>query len=142
MKDYLITDLSLLDGTCYFELLAGEYKDNCWNEGSIFVEESYWSDFFDTVIAKYVPNYDYYDFIYVSKTECSLIADELGRLSITVSQVRNLEDLQEIISLYYFKEEFILDFEMEKKILSESYSFISKWFNEQSQLNGASVLGM
>nr|WP_314739299.1 hypothetical protein [uncultured Haemophilus sp.] len=142
MKDYIITDLSLLDGTCYFELLAGEYKDKCWNEGSVFVEESYWSDFFDSVIAKYVLNYDYYDFIYVSKTECALIADELDRLSSTVSQARDLEELQKVTNLYYFKEEFILDFEMEKRILSESYSFTSKWFNEQSHLNGASILGM
>lgn len=27
------------DGTCYFEFLPGIYRDKCWNEESVFMDE-------------------------------------------------------------------------------------------------------
>jgi hypothetical protein len=42
MKDIMeeiriITNKGELEGTCYIEVLPGPYREQCWNEGSLFV---------------------------------------------------------------------------------------------------------
>lgn len=142
MEQRILTDLSLLDGTEYFELLPGKYKGVCWNNGSLFIDALYWSDFLDFVITKHVSAYDYYEFTYLYPNECISIAAELSKLSISISQVENFEDLQRIRNIHYFSEEFNKNFALEKSFLSKFYLIISQWLNEQGQSDGATILGM
>ncbi len=69
-------------GTCYFEFMAGKFKNEHWNDNSIFIH----ADIFDelkliNVFLEIVPHFEYYYITEVSFDEWSrivLLANQKG----------------------------------------------------------------
>ena len=76
----LIRDKAELRGTCYFELLPGEYSGKCWNDGSVFLAEDVFG-LVEPIIARHEPRFDHYSFIGISPTTWERIIADLGWLA-------------------------------------------------------------
>jgi len=80
-----ITDRSLLEGTAYIEVMAGAYRNRCWNDGSLFFEEEVFG-YIEPTIEKYEPTYDHYAFTQISMRDWEKIikalADVRSRLEV------------------------------------------------------------
>ncbi len=72
----IITDKNELEGTCYFEILPGKYKGQCWKDCSIFLDEEVFS-LIEPAFERHVPNYDHYAFTDVSKEQWNMILNDL-----------------------------------------------------------------
>jgi hypothetical protein len=57
---------SELDGTAYFELLPGPYRDKCWCDGSRFMDEEAFG-FIEPIFRKLCPKYDHYAFTEIGR---------------------------------------------------------------------------
>jgi hypothetical protein len=57
----LIHDTAELDGTAYFELLPGPYRNQCWNPESIYLSESDF-DLIEPLFARHESQFDHFAF--------------------------------------------------------------------------------
>ena len=107
----IITDMKHLEGTAYVEILPGPYQDECWNEGSLFLDEESFG-FLERVIRRNVPKYDHYAFTKVEKSVWEQIIVELNALLMQVHQASTTSDFAENVYFYFkntesdFQEEF------------------------------------
>lgn len=76
----LIRSTSELHGTCYFEFLPGPYRDKCWNEGSVFLEEEVFG-LVEPIIARHEPQFDHFAFVNIRRTTWERIIAELDQVS-------------------------------------------------------------
>ena len=90
----LITDLTDLNGTCYFEFLPGIYSGKCWNEKSVFIDDHI-IGLIEPVFYRNINNYDHYSFMSADKETWLKITNELCELQ---NILRNSSDLEEVIS--------------------------------------------
>jgi hypothetical protein len=61
------------------EVLPGPYRDQCWNEGSLFfTEEAFW--YLEPIIARHAPAYDHYAFTQIARAAWLAIAADLEAL--------------------------------------------------------------
>jgi hypothetical protein len=72
----VITSLTELEGTCYIELLPGEYEHKCWNDGSVFLTEDAFC-FFEKIIQSHEPSYDHYAFTAISREKWEKILPDV-----------------------------------------------------------------
>ena len=76
----LIRDKSELKSTCYIEFLPGVYRGKCWNEASVFLDES---DFFKLklIFEQRCPAFDYFAFTTIDAETWRRIAADLRVLA-------------------------------------------------------------
>lgn len=94
----LIRSKAELRGSCYFELLPGKYRKKCWNEGSVFLSEGTWA-YLEPVIQKFVPRYDHYAFVEVSREEWTGIVAEFRALMVATGEEGRMAELPLFILL-------------------------------------------
>lgn len=63
----IFDDKKQLRGTEYFELLDGKYKSKCWNDGSLYINESDFS-IIEDAFAKANQEYDHYGIVEFAKS--------------------------------------------------------------------------
>lgn len=79
---HLIRSTAELSGTCYFEFLPGPYRDECWNEGSVFLAEDVFG-LIEPIIARHEPDFDHYSFVVIHRPTWERVLPELDRLAAT-----------------------------------------------------------
>ncbi|XDD46704.1 hypothetical protein AB3N60_01015 [Leptospira sp. WS39.C2] len=65
-------DPNELEGTAYIEFLPGRYNGKCWNENSIFMDETTFS-IFEDVIESILEGYDHYAFKELPETKIPIL---------------------------------------------------------------------
>ena len=76
----LIRNTAELSGTCYFEFLPGEYRNQCWNEGSVFLAEDVFG-LVEPIIAHHEQAFNHYTFVGIRRPTWERILPELDRLA-------------------------------------------------------------
>src|SRR5947209_17733288 len=88
----LIRDKAELHGTCYFELLPGEYKGRCWNDGSVFVAEDAFG-LVEPTIERHEPRFDHFSFVSIRRPAWERITADLERLAERTEAAKDVGDL-------------------------------------------------
>ncbi|PJZ88151.1 hypothetical protein [Leptospira levettii] len=68
----IYNDPKQLEGTAYIEFLPGRYNGKCWNENSIFMDETTFF-IFEDVIESILEGYDHYAFNELPETKIPLL---------------------------------------------------------------------
>ena len=64
------------EGTCYMEFMKGEYKNKCWLDDSILIDEEIFSELLlHRYIKKIVPEFDYYGITEINRQQWQEIID-------------------------------------------------------------------
>jgi hypothetical protein len=140
----IITDLKYLEGTAYIEILPGLYEDECWNEGSLFLDEESFG-FLERIIGRNVPDYNHYAFMEVEKGVWEKTITELASLQTQVRHAKATADFAENV-LFYFKNteaDFQEEFEINCKQLEGMISEFSEWISSKLEKEEViTVLGL
>lgn len=130
----IITDLSRLEGSCYIEVLAGDYKGQCWNQGSLYFREEVFG-YFERIISQYQPDYDHYSFTSINKTQCLRIIEHLRWLEKTLAEAASLDDITAHIGFFFSDTDkcFESRFEDNKRALQQVTRQFCCWI--ETQLN-------
>jgi hypothetical protein len=128
----LIKDKAELEGTAYFEILPGPYKDKCWNEGSIFIEEEIFG-LIEPIIERHVPEFDHYSFIKIDRESWMLILNDLSELVVLLQAANTPNDLNGGIGFIFnsTKDRFVTDFARNKEALAALIIELVSWLKEQ-----------
>ena len=140
----LIRDTSELEGTCYFEFLPGEYQEQCWNEGSVFLAEETFG-LIEPIIARNEPQFDHYSFVCISRSTWERIIADLLHLVESLRSATAIDNLAGEIDFFFTTSagEFAEDFRANADALAELARALVGWLREQLQQHECvSVLGM
>ncbi len=140
----VITNKDELEGTGYIEVLPGSYKNQCWNEGSLFFEEEVFG-YLEPLIERHEPTYDHYAFTEIEKKQWVAIADDLDALHSLLTSRVEVAELQNHIG-FIFKgtaEHFAENFEPNKAALALLIAEFSGWIRAKLKEHSAmTILGM
>jgi hypothetical protein len=140
----LIRDKGELQGTCYFELLPGEYKGQCWNDGSVFLAE----DVFGLVVpivTRHEPRFDYYSFVGIRRPAWERITADLERLAERAKAAAGVGDLRGEVGFIFSptEAEFAQDFRANADALTRLARELADWVREQlREYECVSILGI
>lgn len=140
----LIRDKSELRGTCYFELLPGEYHERCWNEGSVFLAEEVFA-LIEPVIARHEPRFDHYAFVGTQRATWERIISDLERVAERVRSAKSVGGLRGEVGYFFTttEGEFAADFELNAEALVSLIGDLVGWLREQlREQQYISILGM
>lgn len=139
----LIHDRSELKGTCYFELLPGEYRDTCWNEGSVFLSEETFL-LIEPVVARHERRFDHYSFVGIRRHVWNAIIVDLDSLAKRCESAKCLGDLGLSFSLFESTEsEFNRDFSSSSAALAKLSRELTGWLRTTLRTHECvTILGM
>lgn len=133
-----------LESTAYVEILPGTHQDECWNEGSLFLDEESFG-FLERVIQRNVPAYDHYAFTKVEKCTWEQIVTELSSLLEQVRHTQSTSDFAENV-YFFFKDteaNFQAEFEMNRERLERLMGEFCEWVSSTLEAEKVvTVLGM
>lgn len=140
----IIRDTKQLESTAYVEILPGAYRDECWNEGSLFLDEESFG-FLECIIKRNVPAYDHYAFTKVEKRTWEQIFTELNTLLEQVRQAQSTSDFAENV-YFFFKDteaNFQAEFEMNRERLERLIGEFCEWVSSTREAEKVvTVLGL
>jgi hypothetical protein len=140
----IIKDKNALEGTVYFEILPGPYKNKCWNEGSLFLDEEAFG-FVEPVFERFVENYDHYSFMQIDAKTGKQILGGLNELRTAIETSQAVEELEGIIGFFYrdTATNFQSNFETNRNGLVKMVEELSEWFEDMFQTHQTiSLLGL
>ncbi|HVS38847.1 MAG TPA: hypothetical protein VMS17_25040 [Gemmataceae bacterium] len=140
----LIRDKSELRGTCYFELLPGEYRERCWNDSSVFLAEEVFA-LIEPVIARHEPRFDHYAFVGTSRSTWERIIADLERVAEFVRTAESVGELRGQVGFFFTtsESEFAADFKPNAEALVSMIGELVSWLRDQlKQQACVSILGM
>jgi hypothetical protein len=140
----LISDKAELRGTCYFEFLPGEYKQQCWNEGSVFLPEDVFG-LIEPIIARHEPRFDHYSFVGIRRDTWEQIIADLERLAERAERASGVADLAGEVEFFFTttEAEFASDFRANADALARLVRQLAGWVRVQlREYECVSVLGM
>ena len=140
----LIREKSQLQGTCYFELLPGKYREQCWNDGSVFMAEDIFA-LIEPIIARHEPRFDHYSFVDIRPTTWNQIIADLERLAERAELAEDIGELREEVGFSFASREraFAQEFRANAEALSRLARELSGWLRDQLKRNECiSVLGI
>lgn len=140
----LIRDKAELQGTCYFELLPGEYGGQCWNDGSVFLAEDVFG-LIEPIIARHEPQFDHYSFVSIRRATWEQIIADLERVAERAETARSVGDLRGEAGFLFMptKGDFARDFGANAGALAGLARELVGWLREQlRQHERVSILGM
>lgn len=140
----LIKDVTKRQGTCYFEFLPGVYKDKCWNEESVFIDDLH-IYYIEPILAKHINGYYHYTFMSADKSDWQNIIKELNQMKEILRKAKNLNEFTSILSFSFHdpEENFKKDFDKSKTELSNLIDDLVLWLRETlKHHNKISVLGI
>jgi hypothetical protein len=149
MKDIMeeiriITNKGELEGTCYMEVLPGPYREQCWNEGSLFFEEEVFS-YLEPIIKRHVEAYDHYAFTEIKKEQWLAIVNDFDKLELQLISSKSVSDLQNQVGFIFKRgdERFLSNFDVNKVALSRLVSEFSKWIRgKTNEHDSITILGL
>ncbi len=124
----IIRDKSKLEGTCYIEIVPGEYRMKHWQKGSLFLDEEAFA-FIEPIFEKYINGYDHYSMNDASKTEWLKIVKELMKFNELVRSATEFEDVVEEVGVIFgdTRDNFQTNFEENKKLLIQMNVELISW---------------
>lgn len=140
----LIRETSELQGTCYIELLPGEYKGQCWNDGSLFLAEDVFG-LVEPIIARHEPRFDHYAFVTVRRPAWEGITADLERLAERAESATGVDNLRGEVGFVSAptEAEFARDFRANADAIARLARELGGWVREQLRRHDCiSVLGM
>jgi hypothetical protein len=140
----LIRDKAELQGTCYIELLPGEYKGQCWNDGSVFLAEDVFG-LVEPIIERHEPRFDHYSFVGIRRPAWERITADLERLAERAESAAGVGDLRGEVRFLFIptEAEFARDFRANAEALAHLARELGGWVREQLREHECvSVLGM
>jgi hypothetical protein len=139
-----IIDKSELEGTCYMEILPGEYHGQCWNEGSLYFTEEGFS-YFEEIIKNIVPEYDHYEFIGILSGKWRAIANDFSKMEDLLSSAKSIDELKGKLG-YFFEisqEDFNENFEKNRRdLVCTTHKFIVWIRAKLEEYDTISILGI
>jgi hypothetical protein len=133
-----------LRGTCYFEFLPGEYRNECWNEGSVFLAEEVFG-LIEPIFARHEPNFDHFSFVGIQRPTWERIISDL---EVLVNAARSSEDMANLRGAVGFtfttsEKQSDRNFRVNADTLANMAEELIDWLREQlRQHECVSVLGM
>lgn len=140
----LIRDVNKLEGTAYFELLPGKYKNKCWNKESVFLDEENFG-FIEPIIESCVEKYGRYSLVEVNRERWERIIGELLSLRNKVRQSKRIDDLERDIGYFFTdtKERFAEQFHKSKKDFENMIGDLVRWIRRTlKEHERISILGL
>jgi hypothetical protein len=140
----LIRDKRELRGTCYFEFLPGEYRNECWNEGAVFLAEEVF-ELIEPVFVYHEPNFDHFSFVCIRRPTWEQIILDLESLANAAKSAETMTDLQGVAGFLVTTSEKWLayNFRMHADALASMTEELIDWLREQlRQHECISLLGM
>ena len=144
MMIQLIRDKEKLEGTAYFELLPGGYKNKCWNEKSVFLDEENFG-FVERIIEEWVEKYDHYSFVEVNAQRWEGIVGQLLLMRNRVHQAKTADELDGHVGFFFAdtRDSFAKHFDQNKQgletMLYDLVEWIRKTLREHERI---SILGL
>ncbi|NJL59783.1 MAG: hypothetical protein HC887_09210 [Desulfobacteraceae bacterium] len=126
------------------ELLAGKYRNQCWNDGSIFFEEETFG-YIEPTIEKCVESYDHYAFTEIAAPVLQEIVKTLRGIKSLLEQAHSVEELKEEVGFFFAdsKEQFSESFQENKMALSRLINELSEWMLTKGDEHGSiTILGL
>ncbi|MFP4346456.1 MAG: hypothetical protein ACLFU8_17355 [Anaerolineales bacterium] len=143
-KIRLIRDKEQLEGTLYFEILPGEYKGRCWNEGSLFVDEEVFA-YLEPIIEEHAPHFDHYAFVEIPPETWYLIIADLRDLRADLAEAESIEELRGRVGFIFAGSErdFADHFEENRDSLRELLGELIVWLEDALETHATiSLLGI
>ena len=140
----ILKDKSNLEGAAYIELLPGKYTGQCWNKGSLFLDEATFG-FFEKIIERNLPDYDHYTFTEVSSTRWQPIIARLKSLARDMGLARALMDIPTDVHFYFndTEQRFKKDFELNADLLRQVSTELAGWLDATLKHHEAvTILGL
>lgn len=140
----IIKDLAELEGSCYIEILPGQYQGKCWNQESVFFDEETFG-YFEKIIETEYADYDHYAFNEITRDVWLRI---VTRIEVAIDALKNdikKEDLKNHFGfVYQFGEtEFIENFEENVEKLRILFQEFKEWIDLELKKNSViSILGI
>jgi len=124
----IISDARELDGTCFMEILPGEFKQKHWNNGSIFFAEETFV-YLEPILRKHVPKYDHYENSEVKREICLTIIEDLYLLQKRLAGAASFKEIKVICCVYdgYTDLTFDTSFDEKKEALIEVIVEFAVW---------------
>lgn len=133
-----------LNGTAYVELLPGIYKDQCWNENSLFFDEEVFG-YLENIISRHVPTYDHYAFTEISSETWGNIVADFQLLESKLPEFHSVDDMAIEVGFlsYRSKIRFAENFNENKAAFERLLSETSVWISKKASQHGCvTVLGL
>jgi hypothetical protein len=139
----LIHDKTQLQGTCYFEFLPGEYKEQHWNDGSVFLAEDVFG-LIEPIVARHEPRFDHLSFVGIRRRTWERIIADLERLAEQAERAADIGDLVGEIGFVHMTEaEFANHFRANADSLAGLARELTGWVREQLREHEyVSILGL
>ncbi|MEX1098238.1 MAG: hypothetical protein WED34_19495 [Planctomycetales bacterium] len=142
----LIRDKAELQGTCYFELLPGDYEGQHWNDRSVFLAEEVFG-LIEPIIVRHEPRFDHYSFVGIRRPAWERIIADLERLAARTETASGMSDLRgegEVGFLFTTTEtEFARHFRSNADALASLLRELLTWVRQRlREYECISVLGM
>lgn len=140
----LIRDKAELRGTCYFEFLPGEYKEQCWNDGSVFLAEDVFG-LIEPIVARHEPRFDHYSFVNIRTDTWERIIADLERLAARVENASGIGEIAGEVGFIFttMEAEFARDFRANAGALARLSRDLAGWVREQlRERECVSILGI
>ncbi len=143
-KIELITGVSELSGTLFFEFQKGKHDGTHWKKDSVYIFEEFIC-FIEQSFQKNINNYSHYSFSDVNKSDWQVITEELKDLTKKIKASKNFDDISRHLK-FYFKHDyhrFELNFEINKNDLAQMLNDFISWINKTlKDYNHISILGI
>lgn len=140
----LIRDKAKVQGTCYFEFLPGAYREQCWNDGSVFLAEDVFG-LIEPIIARHEPQFDHYSFVGIRRPTWERIIADLERLTERAERASGITDLAGEVEFYFTttQAEFAREFRANADALARLARELAEWVQERLREHDCvSILGM
>lgn len=140
----LIHNLSDLIGTCYFEFLPGGYKQQFWNEGSVFLAEATFG-LIEPIIMRRERNFDHCAFVDIRRHIWEQIIADLVALAKRCDTATCIGDFSSDIwfSSTTMQDDFAHDFAASAYALSKMSRELTGWLREALREHECiAILGM
>jgi len=140
----IIYDLSVLEGSCYIEILPDIYIGECWNTSSIFFTEDNFG-YILPAIEKCYKKFDYFAFNEIEIEIWGQINKELEKMKQVLQSNPNPQSLKDTIGfLYdYSEKEFRENYDINIKQLISMMTEFQMWIEQKSSTTKfISVLGI
>jgi hypothetical protein len=139
----LIKDVAALTGTDYFEFLPGEYSGQCWNVGSIFLDEEVFT-LIEPSITSNAPNFDHYAFTSISRVQWAAIIEQWKKVLETLDRTPS-DGIDQVLGMMFtttkqrYLENEVANREATKRLILD----LSSWLRTTLRLHErVTVLGM
>ena len=133
-----------LEGTAYFELLPGPYRNSCWGPDSVFLDEEGFG-FVEPVFVRWCPTFDHYAFTEIGRPLWGDILKELDALADLLRGEPSDENIRATFGFFFgdTEENFFAHPRENRKALREMIESLAGWVRTKlEQHDVVSLLGL